>query len=227
VGASRVWTMGDALRDGRIQALTIGSKVACLDGDCGDLDGVVVDVVDPADRTVTHVVVEPGRRRGSGRLVPIQLVDSTTDVVHLGCTTSEFRALPAAVEGARRVRSDDALYGQGAELVGGGGPSALHGPRKLTLSDLPEGAVAIRRGERARATDGDFGRVRGITMDTGDHRLTHVVLDEGHLWGQKTRVAIAISAVKDITDADGVRLCVTKWQARDLPAPPADLGLPG
>jgi hypothetical protein len=114
-------------------------------------------------------------------LVPIQLVDSTSDVVHLGCTTSEFRALPAAVEGARRVGSDDAPYGQGAELVSGGGPSALHGPRKLTLSDLPEGAVAIRRGERVRATDGDFGRVRGITMDTGDHCLTHVVLDEGHL----------------------------------------------
>jgi hypothetical protein len=47
--------------------LTIGSKVACLDGACGDLDGVVVEVVDPAARTITHVVVEPGRLRGSGR----------------------------------------------------------------------------------------------------------------------------------------------------------------
>jgi hypothetical protein len=65
VGASRVWTMGGALRDGRIQAVDDGSKVACLDGDCGNLDGAVVDVVDPADSTVTHVG-EAARERSLG-----------------------------------------------------------------------------------------------------------------------------------------------------------------
>jgi hypothetical protein len=45
--------------------------------------------------------------------------------------------------------------------------------------------------------------------------VTHVLLDEGHLWGKK-RVAIPISAVKDVKG--GVRLNLTKDQVRDLPA---------
>jgi hypothetical protein len=45
--------------------------------------------------------------------------------------------------------------------------------------------------------------------------MTHVLLDEGHLWGQK-RVAIPISAVTGVED--GVRLSLTKHEVRDLPA---------
>ncbi|MHB1713214.1 MAG: hypothetical protein ACYCV7_17810 [Acidimicrobiales bacterium] len=48
--------------------------------------------------------------------------------------------------------------------------------------------------------------------------MTHVLLDEGHLWGQK-RVAIPIRAVTDV--GDGVRLNLTKDEVRDLP--PVDL----
>ncbi len=48
---------------------------------------------------------------------------------------------------------------------------------------------------------------------------THVLLDEGHLWGQK-RVAIPIGAVKDVED--GVRLNLTKDEVRDLPAVEVD-----
>jgi hypothetical protein len=51
--------------------------------------------------------------------------------------------------------------------------------------------------------------------------VTHVLLDEGHLWGKK-RVAIPISAVKDVKG--GVRLTFTKDQVRDLP--PVDLAEP-
>jgi len=51
--------------------------------------------------------------------------------------------------------------------------------------------------------------------------VTHILLDEGHLWGKK-RVAIPISAVKDV--GAGVRLTLTKDQLRDLP--PVDLAEP-
>jgi hypothetical protein len=51
--------------------------------------------------------------------------------------------------------------------------------------------------------------------------VTHVLLDEGHLWGQK-RVAIPIGAVKDVDD--GVRLSLTMDEVRDLP--PIDLDHP-
>jgi sporulation protein YlmC with PRC-barrel domain len=69
------------------------------------------------------------------------------------------------------------------------------------------------------ATDGAIGKVKGLVIHPGDHRVTHVLLDEGHLWGQK-RVAIPISAVKDVED--GVRLNLTKDEVRDLPAVEVD-----
>ena len=44
--------------------------------------------------------------------------------------------------------------------------------------------------------------------------VTHILLDEGHLWG-KRQVAIPIGAVADFSD--GVRLSLTKDEVRDLP----------
>ena len=64
------------------------------------------------------------------------------------------------------------------------------------------------------ATDGAIGRVRGLVVHPGDHSVTHVLLDEGHLWGQK-RVAIPISAVDRVDD--GVQLNITRDEVRDLP----------
>ena len=73
----------------------IGSEVACSDGVCGDLRRVVVD---PVARALTHLVVEPRHRAGADRLVPVDLVESTTDVILLRCTIAEFEALENAEE---------------------------------------------------------------------------------------------------------------------------------
>ncbi len=51
-------------------------------------------------------------------------------------------------------------------------------------------------------------------VDPGDRRATHVLLQEGHLWGRK-EVAIPVSAV---TGYDGgIRLNITKKQVAELP----------
>ena len=85
----------------------------------------------------------------------------------------------------------------------------------VTNDRVPLGEVELRRGEHVFATDGAIGRVKGLVVHPDDHCVTHVLLDEGHLWGQK-RVAIPISAVKDVDD--GLRLNLTKDDVRDLPA---------
>jgi hypothetical protein len=61
--------------------------------------------------------------------------------------------------------------------------------------------------------------------------VTHVLLQEGHLFGRR-EVAIPISAVTRVdsnaypqADSDGVQLNLTKQQARDLP--PVDIDHPG
>lgn len=70
------------------------------------------------------------------------------------------------------------------------------------------------RGEHMHAIDGTIGRVGGVVVDTSDQHVTHVLLDEVHLWGQKW-VAISISAVTGVDD--GVRLSLTKGDVGDLP----------
>jgi hypothetical protein len=52
--------------------------------------------------------------------------------------------------------------------------------------------------------------------------VTHVLLAEGHLWGEK-EVAIPITAVTGV-DEDGAQLNLTKDEVRDLP--PVDIDHP-
>ena len=75
------------------------------------------------------------------------------------------------------------------------------------------GEAEVRRGEHVFASDGAIGRVRGLVIHAGDHRVTHVLLDVGHLWG-RNRV-IPIGDVKHTED--GVRLNLTKDEVRELP----------
>jgi sporulation protein YlmC with PRC-barrel domain len=214
---------------------TIGSEVACSDGVCGDLNRVVVD---PVARALTHLVVEPRHRRGTGRLVPIELVDSRANELRLRCTMSEFEALEDAEEthflpgatGAWGYEQGQMLSwpyyglsmggGMGMGGMGGGmGTGGMGvGPHAVTTDRVPVGEVEVRRGEHVHATDGSIGRVQGLVVDPSDHHVTHVLLDEGHLWAQKT-VAIPINAVTGVDD--GVRLNLTKDEVRDLA--PVDL----
>jgi sporulation protein YlmC with PRC-barrel domain len=217
---------------------TIGSEVACSDGVCGELKRVVVD---PVARALTHLVVEPRHRRRTGHLVPIELVDSAANEIRLRCTMSEFEALEDAEEthflpgASGRWGYEQAqmlswpYYGLGMGMgglgigggmgIGGMGMAGMGaGPQAITSDRVPVGEVEVRRGEHVHAKDGTIGRVQGLVIDPSDHHVTHVLLDEGHLWGEK-RVAIPISAVIGVDD--GVRLSLTKDEVRDLP--PVDL----
>jgi len=52
-------------------------------------------------------------------------------------------------------------------------------------------------------------------IDPSDHLVTHVLLQEGHLWGRQ-EVAIPISAISDFgTD---IRLSITKSEVQELPS---------
>jgi hypothetical protein len=56
--------------------------------------------------------------------------------------------------------------------------------------------------------------VDGFVVDTADNRMTHVLLQEGHLWGRK-QVAIPVSAVVSVDY--GIRLNLTKKEIGALP----------
>jgi hypothetical protein len=209
---------------------TIGSRANCTDGLCGEVTGFVID---PDAQAVTHLVVEPRHRRHGGRLVPVGLVAAAGAEVSLRCTLAEFGELdPAEVE----ERAPDAGYGSGygpdavpaygnvgGYGVGGSvsgttiGSDLGHRQRAVFVDNVPLGETELGRGDRVHAVDGEIGRVAGFILDPAGQHVTHVLLQEGHLWGRK-EVAIPVTAV---TGFDlGVRLNLTKKQVEDLPPAP-------
>lgn len=216
----------------------IGSRVRCAGDECGEVEFVVVDPV--ADR-LTHLVVRPDGTDGVARLVPVHIAIPGPDGVDLNCTRDRFDEFEPALQ------TYFMPVGAPGE-VGGPGESGLpvrsaHGDRVLewplfglamtptnligvdpqpatkTVERIPVGEVSVRRGERVHAVDGEIGRVRGLVVVPPDSSVTHVLLDEGHLWGRK-RVAIPIHDVLGI-DADGVAVKLNKAEIKDLP--PVDL----
>ena len=188
----------------------MGAMASCVDGPGGKVSRVIID---PATETVTHLVIEPKHRLGVGRLVPLDLVETTAGDIRLRCTVEEFGGLEAAQE-AELV--DDVTGGLG---VGGlNAPMGVVSPVPAILRDVvPLGEAEVDRGDPVHALDGEIGRVQGLLVDPDHHRVTHVLLQEGHLWGRKN-VSIPVSAVTGIEN--GIRLSLTKKQIEDLP--PAD-----
>jgi hypothetical protein len=206
---------------------TIGAEVSCDDGACGSLSRVVVD---PLARVLTHLVVDPKSRRQLGKLVPIGLAETTPEGIRLRCSMNEFGALEDAEEARFLSEADEQLgygaeeifawpyYGLGAGMGGMGGMGAMgvESVPQLAYDRVPVGEVEVRRGEHIHATDGNIGRIHGLVIDPADHHVTHVLLEEGHLWG-KREIAIPVKAVTGVTP-DGVCLSLTKAEVRELPA---------
>jgi sporulation protein YlmC with PRC-barrel domain len=212
---------------------TIGTEVTCSDGPIGKLSRVIVD---PVAEALTHLAVEPEHRPDLGRLVPLDLVDTSGGEIRLRCSKAEFENLDPA-EDTQIIPATSVYEGYGAGQIGympyyglegggmavpgiGGGPGAI-APQVVATDSVPLGEVEIRRGDSVQATDGDIGRVQGLVIDPGSRHVTHVLLQEGHLWGKK-EVAIPISAVA--STRDGIQLTITKKQVGDLP--PVDASHP-
>jgi hypothetical protein len=211
-----------------VTGLRIGARASCSDGFCGEVTRMVID---PAARTVTHLVIEPRHRREPGRLVPLGLVDVESGQVRVRCTLAEFGNFELSEEvdladgfdyegGYGSAESVQGYGGTGGMGVGGSvsgmgiGMGLGHGPRTVTHDAVPLGETELLPGEHVHALDGEIGRVEGFLIDPGG-QVTHVLLQEGHFWGHQ-EVAIPISAVAGIDD--GIRLSITKKDVQNLPA---------
>jgi sporulation protein YlmC with PRC-barrel domain len=211
------------------EPFTIGATVSCSDGECGKLTQVVVD---PVAQTLTHLVVEPVHRAGLGRLVSRHLVVPGTDAgsVQLGISLVEFDALPRAEEtdflpggsGSDAYAAHELYYWPYYGLAGGVDPYSTLASGIVTKDTIPAGEVEVRRGDRVHASDGEIGKVEGLVIEPEGGHVTHVLLQEGHLWGRK-EVAIPMTAVEKIEE--GVSVSLSKREIEDLPA--VDLAHPG
>jgi sporulation protein YlmC with PRC-barrel domain len=229
---------------------TIGAQVSCSDGAIGKVSRVVVDpvakalthlVVEPGFRQGPSRLVPLDLVVGGGGSGGVGAGGVGGGEVLLTCTKAEFDNLEPAEETKFIPRTTSfGSYGAGDVLswpyygaagigdldgIGGaGGMGTEDGspvPRKVTYDTVPVGEVGVRRGQPVLATDGAIGHVEGLVVHPETGHVTHVLLQEGHLWGRK-EVAIPISAVD--TTVDGTQLKIAKQDVQDLP--PVDISHP-
>ena len=191
--------------------LTIGADVGCTDGVGGKVSRLVID---PRARTVTHLVVND--RQFQGRLVPVSLVDVATGQIRLRWTIAEFGKLGHA-EVTVPLQDNDADPDNNSDQFWSRSVASqlLADPPSVTYDTLPSGEVAVRGGEHVHATDGNIGQIQGLVIDSGSHQVTHVLLQEGHVFARKV-VAIPIGVVTGVNE-NGIQLNITKQQVQDLP----------
>jgi sporulation protein YlmC with PRC-barrel domain len=193
--------------------IPLNTDVICADQPCGQSTNVILN---PVTERVTHLVVREKTFPHTEYLVPIDLViESTPHVIRLRCTSDVLKRLELFVE-TEFVATDSYPVPDDYVLWPYSIPDAFEMP--VEHERIPPGELAVRRGARVRATDGQVGRVDGFLVDPTSGHITHLVLREGHPWDQRD-VTIPVSEIDRIED-DAVILKLDKHSIGTLPAIP-------
>jgi sporulation protein YlmC with PRC-barrel domain len=163
----------------------MGVPASCTDGFCGNVTEFVVDT---ATLVVTHLIVQPERRRDVGKLVPIGLVEAADDSVEIQSELAGFDAFADVDENSQSM-----------------------------TDTLPSDYLAVRGDHPVHSTDGETGKIRAVMVDAASGRVTHILLQEGHLWG-KREVAIPWGSITSLDG--GVHLSLTSEAIKKLPPVP-------
>lgn len=197
--------------------IPLNAEVQCADGLCGRSTYVIVN---PVTQKVTDVVVEERVFPHTEYLVPLELVaESTPTLIRLSCVTGDLITLDPFIDVEfvpGEPFSDYDYAGEAVLLWPYALPDAGVIPEEHERIPLSE--LAVRRGARVEATDGHVGRVDEFLVDPESEHITHLILREGHLWGQKD-VTIPVSQIGRI-DEDTVHLKLGREQIEALPAIP-------
>jgi len=95
---------------------------------------------------------------------------------------------------------------------------------QLVTTDLvPASEVSVRRGDRVLATDGEIGWVQGLVIAPTDHQVTHVLLQEGHLFG---RVSGSHRCIGSQRTSGLVRLAGYRRTSTTIPTPAPVISAP-
>jgi uncharacterized protein YrrD len=196
--------------------IAVNARVFCAGGhECGHTTYVVLN---PVTQNVTHVVVKRTIWPEDERLVPIELVtESTQDHITLSCSRERLAEMDSFVE-------TEFIKQESTHLAAD--PYVLNWPFQYTEVDripikherIPVGEMAVHRGARVHATDGDAGHIDGFLVDGTSEHITHLVLREGHLWGQK-KVIVPVSDIAEI-DEEVVYLKLDKKSLEELATEP-------
>ncbi len=189
-------------------------------------------LINPVDDQVTHLVVKEDAYPHKEYIIPVDLVTETlADTILLKCSKAELEKMEPFIKTTFIEETlPDRAYGNGREMYGMGSyyylPYVIPEKRIYVPEDIqqiPPGELAVRRGTRVEATDGPVGHVDEFVVNPENGHITHLVMREGHLWGQKD-VIVPVSAMETMgeTSRDTVVLKLDKRQIEDLPTFPVN-----
>jgi sporulation protein YlmC with PRC-barrel domain len=203
--------------------IPVDASVECVDGVCGVSTHVIIN---PVTKKVTHFVVKQKESPHIQRMVPVEWIAQTTsNLIQLECTKDRLSHEDKFVttEYIKPGPLDVPSY----ETPSFAGGTYLYWPYSVPESEryitvkhehVPRGELAVQRGAHVEAVDGHVGQVDEFLVDPRDEQITHLIMREGHLWGQKD-VSIPVSAIDHIEE-DTVRLKLSKSEIEALPAIP-------
>ncbi len=202
--------------------IPINAKVNCQNQECGK---VVCVIINPISKLITHIVVQEGGVVGIERLVPVEeILGSQTDQITLRCSLEEFSRFEPFEE-THYIGGDKEFLNYEAEhyyyfpfSTPDSGDAFGYGPWFEEIERIPRGELGIHRGATVHATDGKVGQVDEFLISPIDDKISHLVLREGHLWGQKL-VTIPVSEINKI-ETDLVYLKLSKQDIEKLPVIP-------
>ena len=203
--------------------IPLQAKVECKDGVYGHS---VFVLINPVLDKVTHLVVKRDSFPNTEYIVPVDIVSETiVDTIRLRCRKAELEKMDPFIKTTFIEEKVPYNYGSSGERYGMGSyyymPYITPGMTvqvPVEHQQIPPGELAVRRGTSVDATDGYVGHVDEFVVNPKNGHITHLVMREGHLWGQKD-VIIPVSAMGETRD-DTVFLTLDKHQIESLPTFP-------
>jgi hypothetical protein len=191
--------------------IALNAEVQCTDGEAGHISHLLFN---PAEDKLTHIVVKYHSEEHEVSVDRITYADEHH--VRLNCSIQDVKAQPNFID-LDYVRSPlehrditpDGYYYR---------PYVTVETYTVKHPHIPDGDLEFTRGTPVFAKGERIGRIDELVVDPEGFRVTHFVLREGHLWGQKD-VVIGVEHVKAI-DSEGVHLTLNSAQVSALPTIP-------
>jgi sporulation protein YlmC with PRC-barrel domain len=195
--------------------LPIKARVYAGGESCGE---TVCVVVNPASERVTDVVVELSGGHARQVLVPLHNIRAVKgNQIELDLDCEDVRRLPVF------KRTDFFEVEVPVGFAGGPfvmWPYVVPELRRVPIDTemVPPDELAIHRGAEVISNQGPVGKVDEFLIDPESEQITHLVMHEGHLWGQRD-VLIPVASIKRMDD-DEVHVKLDKAEIEALPQIP-------
>ena len=207
---------------GEKMKLELGTSIRCADGATRELVDVVID---SSSSRVTHLVIRPAQHAEDARLVPISLASRAEDgesEISLNCGAADLERFDPVhkfeILRAGERPNEDPKWDVGVEdivVAPNYAPTAfgdyggsLDSDVTISYDKVPKGEIELRHASSVYSADGHhLGSVDAVIVDDDD-RLTHLLLERGHLWW-KREVALPAEAISKF-ESDMLTLGLTK-----------------